>query len=304
MFEESVENALGVMLATSGRADAAKAHIDRVEEQLQTARTQAEQKLGEVEAALAALREQAEAAKQRASDAFQEALARVEAFAELVRQEASELESRIEAMAQEAADVAADAQRFGEESIDLINEFADTVEELKNACAELMDALEGEAQETVQFFTGDFQAMLDESQQKLSDRSEALQRYIADEVVPGLEDRSQQLADQLQQTADRLREVLQSGQEDVGSGVEASLEQVRDSFENDGVAALGERSDRLASDSERSGSTLVSIGETAGQAKDTLLDAVETTNVGIEAAVGALREIRLLLEEVAGLGSD
>lgn len=304
MFEESVENALGVMLATSGRADAAKAHIDRVEEQLQTARTQAEQKLGEVEAALAALREQAEAAKQRASDAFQEALARVEAFAELVRQEASELESRIEAMAQEAAEVAADAQRFGEESIDLINEFADTVEELKDACGELMEALEGEAQETVQFFTGDFQAMLDESQQKLSDRSEALQRYIADEVVPGLEDRSQQLADQLQQTADRLREVLQSGQVEVSSGVEASLEQVRDSFENEGVAALGERSDRLASDSERSGSTLVSIGETAGQAKDTLLDAVETTNVGIEAAVGALREIRLLLEEVAGLGSD
>ncbi|GMV89409.1 MAG: hypothetical protein AMXMBFR81_23400 [Chthonomonas sp.] len=304
MFEESVENALGVMLATSGRADAAKAHVDRVEEQLQSARTQAEQKLGEVEAALAALREQAESAKQRAGDAFQEALARVEAFADLVRQEAAELESRIEAMAQEAADVAADAQRFGEESIDLINEFADTVEELKNACAELMEALEGEAEDTVQFFNGDFQAMLDESQQKLSDRSEALQRYIADEVVPGLEDRSQQLADQLQQTADRLREVLQSGQEEVGSGVEASLEQVRDSFENDGVAALGERSDQLASDSQRSGSTLVSIGETAGQAKDTLLDAVETTNVGIEAAVGALREIRLLLEEVAGLGSD
>lgn len=304
MFEESVDNALGVMLATSGRADAAKAHMDRVEQQLQTARSQAEQKLGEVEAALAALREQAESAKQRAGDAFQEALARVEAFAELVRQEASELESRIEAMASEAAEVAADAQRFGEESIDLINEFADTVEGLKNACAELMEALEGEAQETVQFFTGDFQAMLDESQQKLSDRSEALQRYIADEVVPGLEDRSQQLADQLQQTADRLREVLQSGQEEVSSGVEASLEQVRDSFENDGVAALGERSDQLASDSQRSGSTLVSIGETAGQAKDTLLDAVETTNVGIEAAVGALREIRLLLEEVAGLGSD
>lgn len=304
MFEESVDNALGVMLATSGRADAAKAHVDRVEQQLQTARSQAEQKLGEVEAALAALRERAEAAKQRAGDAFQEALARVEAFAELVRQEASELESRIEAMASEAAEVAADGQRFGEESIDLINEFADTVEELKNACGELMEALEGEAQETVQFFTGDFQAMLDESQQKLSDRSEALQRYIADEVVPGLEDRSQQLADQLQQTADRLREVLQSGQVEVSSGVEASLEQVRDSFENEGVAALGERSDRLASDSERSGSTLVSIGETAGQAKDTLLDAVETTNVGIEAAVGALREIRLLLEEVAGLGSD
>lgn len=300
MFEESVDNALGVMLATSGRADAAKAHIDRVEEQLQTARTHAEQKLGEVEAALATLREQAETAKQRAGEAFHEALARMEAFAELVRQEASELESRIEAMASEATDVAADAARFGEESIDLINEFADTVEELKNACSELMEALEGEVQETVQFFNGDFQAMLDESQQKLSDRSEALQRYIADEVVPGLEDRSQQLADQLQQTADRLREVLQSGQEEVSSGVEASLEQVRDSFENDGVAALSERSDQLASESERSGSTLVSIGETAGQAKDTLIDAVETTNVGIEAAVGALREIRLLLEEVAG----
>lgn len=300
MFEESVDNALGVMLATSGRVDAAKGHIDRVEEQLQTARTHAEQKLGEVEAALVALREQAETAKQRAGDAFQDAVARVEAFAELVRQEASDLEVRIEAMASEAADVSADAHRFGEESIDLISEFADTVEELKDACAELMEALEGEAQEAVQFFNGDFQAMLDESQQKLSDRSEALQRYIADEVVPGLEDRSQQLADQLQQTADRLREVLQSGQEEVSSGVEASLEQVRDSFVNDGVAALSERSDQLASDSDRSGNTLVSIGETAGQAKDTLIDAVETTNVGIEAAVGALREIRLLLEEVAG----
>ncbi len=304
MFEESVENALGVMLATSGRADAAKAHIDRVEELLQTTRTQAEQKLAEVEAALASLRDEADAARQRASEAFQEALGRVEGFAELVRQETTELEGRIEAMATEAAEVSADAQRFGEESIDLINEFAETVEELKGACAELMEALEGEAEEAVQFFTGNFQAMLDESQQKLSDRSEALQTYISDDVVPNLEERSQQLADKLQQTADRLREALQSGQEEVGSGVEASLEHVRDGFENDGVAALIERSDQLASDSERSGSTLVSIGETAGQAKDTLLDAVETTNVGIEAAVGALREIRLLLEEVAGLGSD
>ena len=132
-------------------------------------------------------------------------------------------------------------------------------------------------------------------QTDIEQRGSDLQAYIANESIPAIADMVTDLATQLEEKVEQLTQKKQELEESTETSAQDSIDQYQQSQEavfgelmntaNELEQMMGQLSDLV----DQGGTTVVT-------AKDTLVDGVQTTNVGLETALGLIEEVRRLLE--------
>ncbi len=163
---------------------------------------------------------------------------------------------------------------------------------LKDKGIELTQHLADNLSETENYLLNEITTDLETHQLDVEQQGENWQAYIS-QVLPEISDKVTELTDCIDGIVDQITGKLQ----EVGDATEESAQdsmQFLSQFQEEGIGQLLGRVGQLKELMEKLTTSIDTTTEGVVTVKDTMVDAAETVNVALEAAVGILEDLKSL----------
>lgn len=207
------------------------------------------------------LQEHAETISEKVLEAAQAATDEIDDEPESICDCSDQLISKFKEMQQQADDVA--------------SELADAFDDLKQTIAEKIAAV-GTVTSEVQ------------------DDGDRIQSRVQEEILPAITERSESFVEQLNTLGSNLTETVDELQRITTESNETTVAEVVEQL-GDNWQSLVDRTEALGEVLTRIGSLIQDFGEIFGETKETLLDGVQTVNLGAKVSIGLFEEVVELL---------
>jgi DNA repair exonuclease SbcCD ATPase subunit len=276
-------------------------HTDQVQATLEESQAQLTDLSGQVDESWAALEERAQALLEKINsvkeDLATEAQQSTEAINQLqdkMQSTKDELEQELEATKEAIAELGTQVESV----IPAIEEAFQTAEEsftsLKESITELESGLDEVFSETHDYLADEMTGELGTHQTEIDEKVAALEAAIAEEYLPQLTEKSEAFSQHIADMIDQLSTQLQEIGEETEQSTQSTLDQIRQS-QQDGVGELLDSVNEISQLMERLGGLIDNTTDAAIDVKDGLMTAVNTTNIGLNAAVGIFEDVVELL---------
>lgn len=175
-----------------------------------------------------------------------------------------------------------------------LQEVEDSLTSLKDKTGQVEIEIEEALAQTENYLLNEVNNELITHQADLEQRAAALQAYIAEECIPEITERVTEFAEHLEQVVEKLTAKLQHLGDSTEESAQESLNQVTQS-QSELFDELMSNTHQLEQLMDKLSNTIDTTSSSVFTAKDTLVDGVKTTNVGLETAIGLLNDVRDIL---------
>ncbi len=126
--------------------------------------------------------------------------------------------------------------------------------------------------------------------EELEERATECNTYLADDCIPELADKTTEFTEHIEQIVTEITDKLKELEESTEQLAQESVDHVSE-VQGERFTEVLENAQELQELMEQLGGFLNDTGDTVVTTKDVLTDAVKTTNIGTEAAVGIFEDV-------------
>lgn len=274
---------------------------------------QAQSGLTELRGQIAQISEQIDTSWSQLSDRAQSLLARVTnakeevtAETESLSQGVAQLKNNVETLqnetSQEQEETKAEITAFGDELETrkseletILQEVEGSLKTLKDKVEEVEGELENNLSEQESHMQNDFSSEVQTHQADLEQRASDLQAYITGESIPAITQMVTEFATQLESGIEQMNQKTQELKDSTEKSAHESIDQFKQNQE-DVFGELLNTGKELEQMMGQLSNLVDTGGTTVVSAKDTLVDGVQTTNMGLETALGLVEEVKRILD--------